>query len=286
MNVLSLFDGISCGMIALERAGIKVDRYVAYEIDEDAIRVSNNNYPLIEHKGDVFAAEYTEGEFDLLIGGSPCTHWSIARASRHDRETTACGIGWELFSQYVRALREVKPKYFLYENNYSMSQEIKEQITKELEVNPIYINSSLVSAQDRKRLYWTNIPNVVQPMDKGIMFKDILEDVPFRELKPFMFGYWGNQRRIDKCSTINRKKAFTCTTSKTHPTQYYLNEDKTMMRNLTITEYERLQTLPDGYTKGVKETSRYKCVGNGWTVDVIAHIFEGLKGADDDNNGF
>ena len=141
----------------------------------------------------------------------------------------------------------------------------------------LYINSNLVSAQDRKRLYWTNIPNVTLPNDKGIMFRDILEDVPFRELKPFMFGYWGEQRRIDRCSTINRDKAFTVTTSKTHPSQYYLNEDRTMMRNLTITEIERLQTLPVGYTSGVKETSRYKGVGNGWTVDVIVHIFKGLS---------
>ena len=276
MRVLSLFDGISCGMVALERAGIHVERYVAYEIEEDAIKISSKNYPQIEHCGDVFKAEYIKGEFDLLIGGSPCTHWSIARSRWEDRETTASGIGWELFSQYVRALREAKPKYFLYENNYSMSNDIKEQITKELGVEPIYINSNLVSAQDRKRLYWTNIPNVTLPNDKGIMLKDILEDVPFRELKPFMFGYWGEQRRIDKCATINRDKAFTATTSKTHPSQYYLNEDRTMMRNLTITEYEKLQTLPVGYTSGVKETSRYKGVGNGWTVDVIAHIFKGL----------
>ena len=277
MRVLSLFDGISCGMVALERADIHVERYVAYEIEEDAIKISSKNYPQIEHCGDVFKAEYKEGEFDLLIGGSHCTHWSIARSRWEDRETTASGIGWELFSQYLRASKEAKPKYFLYENNYSMSNDIKEQITKELGVEPIYINSNLVSAQDRKRLYWTNIPNVTLPNDKGIMLKDILEDVPFRELKPFMFGYWGQQRRIDKCATINRDKAFTVTTSKTHPSQYYLNEDRTMMRNLTITEYEKLQTLPVGYTSGVKETSRYKGVGNGWTVDVIAHIFKNLK---------
>ena len=264
-------------MVELERAGIPVERYVAYEIEEDAIKISNKNYSQIEHCGDVFKADYTKYEgFDLLIGGSPCTHWSIVRSRWNDRETTASGIGWELFSQYVRALKEAKPKYFLYENNYSMSKDIKEQITKELGVEPIYINSNLVSAQDRKRLYWTNIPNVTLPNDKGIMFRDILEDVPFRELKPFMFGYWGEQRRIDRCSTINRDKAFTVTTSKTHPSQYYLNEDRTMMRNLTITEFERLQTLPDGYTSGVKEKSRYKCVGNGWTVDVIAHILGGL----------
>ena len=139
MKVLSLFDGISCGMVALERADIPVERYVAYEIEEDAIKISKKNYPQIEQRGDVFKADFTEFEgFDLLIGGSPCTHWSIARSRWHDRETTASGIGWELFSQYVRALKEAKPKYFLYENNYSMSKDIKEQITKELGVEPIY----------------------------------------------------------------------------------------------------------------------------------------------------
>ena len=136
MRVLSLFDGISCGMVALERANIPVERYVAYEIEEDAIKVSKHNYPQIEHKGDVFAAEYKEGEFDLLIGGSPCTYWSIAKTGGK-RETTSNGIGFDLFMQYVRALKRTKPKYFLYENNFSISQEIKEEITKELGVEPI-----------------------------------------------------------------------------------------------------------------------------------------------------
>ena len=135
MRVLSLFDGISCGMVALKRAGIPVDRYVAYEIEENAIKVSNHNFPEIEHKGDVFKAEYQEGEFDLLIGGSPCTYWSIAKAgggelNGSNRELNASGLGWDLFSQYVRALRENKPKYFLYENNVSMSNEIKERLSR------------------------------------------------------------------------------------------------------------------------------------------------------------
>ena len=130
MKVLSLFDGISCGMVALERVGINVERYVAYEIEENAIKVSKDNYPEIEQKGDVFKATYTEGEFDILIGGSPCTYWSIAKAG-DGRETTSSGFGWELFMQYVRALKEVKPKYFLYENNESMSDGIKNEITKQ-----------------------------------------------------------------------------------------------------------------------------------------------------------
>ncbi len=127
MRVLSLFDGISCGRVALEKLGFNVEKYTAYEIEENAIKVSKFNYPDIVHKGDVFKAEYTEGEFDLLLGGSPCTYWSIAK---NGRETTSSGLGWELFMQYVRALREAKPKYFLYENNYSMNDAIKQEITK------------------------------------------------------------------------------------------------------------------------------------------------------------
>ena len=115
MKVLSLFDGISCGMVALERAGIRVERYVAYEIEESAIKVSKHNYPMIEQMGDVFNATYKEGEFDVLIGGSPCTYWSIAK-SGYGRETTSSGFGFELFMQYVRALKEAKPRWFLYEN--------------------------------------------------------------------------------------------------------------------------------------------------------------------------
>lgn len=112
LKVLSLFDGISCGMVALERAGIPVEKYVAYEIDEDAIKVSKFNYPNIEHKGDVFNAQYQENEYDLLIGGSPCSWWSNARANRNDIERNSEGIGYKFFMQYVRALNETKPKYF------------------------------------------------------------------------------------------------------------------------------------------------------------------------------
>ena len=164
MKVLSLFDGISCGMVALERVGIPVDRYVAYEIEPDAIKVSGHNNTDIEQRGDVFNGDFTEFRgFDLLIGGSPCSWWSNARANRTDKETSPDGIGYKLFSEYVRALKESGVKYFLYENNNSISKEIKDQITKDLGVKPILINSSLVSAQNRKRCYWTNITNVIQP---------------------------------------------------------------------------------------------------------------------------
>lgn len=173
MKVLSLFDGISCGMVALERAGIPVERYVAYEIDKYAVQTSDKNYPMIEHRGDVFDADFTEFQgFDILIGGSPCTYWSI---SNNNRETTPDGIGGQLFMQYVRALKESGCRWFLYENNKSIHQNIKDFISEQLGVKPIMINSALVSGQNRERCYWTNIPGVTQPEDRGIMVEDVLE---------------------------------------------------------------------------------------------------------------
>lgn len=172
MKVLSLFDGISCGMAALERAGIQVEEYAAYEIDKYAIKTSRKNYPQIEHCGDVKKADFTRFRgFDLLLGGSPCTYWSIAK---RDRETTCEGEGFRLFMEYVRALNESQCQYFLYENNHSIHKNIKEEISRQLGVEPIMINSALVSAQSRKRCYWTNIPDITQPNDKGILLTDIL----------------------------------------------------------------------------------------------------------------
>lgn len=262
MKVLSLFDGISCGMVALERAGIPVERYVAYEIEEDAIKVSKSNYPLIEQKGDVFDAIYTEGEFDLLIGGSPCTYWSIAKTDGK-RETTSSGFGFDL-----------------YENNFSISQEIKNEISKHLGVEPILINSSLVSGQSRKRCYWTNIPNVILPEDKGIKLYDVV-DFAAHEFKPvgkWVNTYWGDKKKIDTLKTVKSEKSHTLTTSKTHSMGYYLSEDKKQYCNLSVNDYELLQTLPLGYVDNcdIKSTSKYRAIGNGWTVDVIAHIFSHL----------
>lgn len=183
MRVLSLFDGMSCAMLALMDAGVNVSRYVAYEIDKYAVQTSSHNFPQIEHRGDVFAADFTEFEgFDFLMGGSPCTYWSIAQ--KNNRETEASGMGWELFSQYVRALREAKPKYFIYENNKSMSKAIRASISRTFGFEPICINSALVSAQNRQRLYWCGIrqadgtykkADIPQPEDRGILLKDILE---------------------------------------------------------------------------------------------------------------
>lgn len=173
MRVLSLFDGISCGMLALQRTGIPAEKYDAFEIDKYAVTVSQNNFPDIVQHGNVFDGNFTQFQgYDLLLGGSPCTYWSIARKGR---ETTSDGMGFKLFMQYVRALEESRCRYFLYENNYSIHRNIKDEISKKLGVQPIMINSALVSAQQRKRCYWTNIPNVSQPQDKGILLADILE---------------------------------------------------------------------------------------------------------------
>lgn len=190
MKVLSLFDGMSCGMLAMKSAGIDMtsregeNRYVAYEIDKYAIEVSRHNFPMIEHKGDVFKADFTEYKgFDFVIGGSPCTFWSIAQQPEK-RETEAHGMGWDLFQQYVRAIKEAEPKYFIYENNKSMAPAIRESISGAFGFEPICINSALVSAQNRQRLYWVGIRNedgtyrkadIEQPEDRGIFLKDILE---------------------------------------------------------------------------------------------------------------
>lgn len=184
MNILSLFDGLACGMLAFQKAGVKVDNYYAYEIDKYAIQTATHNFPQIQECGDVFKGDYTQYEgIDYLIGGSVCTYWSIAQ-SPDKRETTASGIGWELFSQYARALHEAKPKYFIYENNKSMSKEIRKAITETFGFEDICINSARVSAQNRQRLYWVgkrnedgtySKVNVDQPKDKGILLKDILD---------------------------------------------------------------------------------------------------------------
>ena len=169
MKVLSLFDGISCGMVALERAGISVERYVAYEIDENAIKVSKHNYPQIEHCGDVTTADFSKyKDFDLLIGGSPCQDL-CGMGSRQGLDGKKSG----LFFEFLRAKNEMNPKYFLLENNASMSKNNKELISHYLGCQPVMINSSDFSAQNRKRLYWTNIP--INEWDKkNIVISDIL----------------------------------------------------------------------------------------------------------------
>ena len=184
MKVLSLFDGMACGMIAMQLAGVEVERYDAYEVDKYAIKAAQHNFPMIKEHGDVFDADFTQYDgVDFLVGGSPCTYWSIAQTK--NRETVASGMGWELFSQYVRALHEAKPKYFIYENNKSMSKQIRASIDEAFGFEAVLINSVLVSAQNRQRLYWVgkrnadgtySKVNVEQPADRGILLKDVLDN--------------------------------------------------------------------------------------------------------------
>lgn len=183
MNIVSLFDGMACGMLAMHGAGVTVNNYWAYEIDKYAIQTATHNFPKIKECGDVFEADFAQyKDIDFLIGGSPCTYWSIAQ--KNNRETEASGMGWELFSQYVRALRDIKPKYFIYENNKSMSKAIRQSITETFGFDAVCINSALVSAQNRQRLYWVGKRNddgtyskinIEQPKDRGIILKDILD---------------------------------------------------------------------------------------------------------------
>ena len=194
MKVLSLFDGMSCGYLAMIAAGIQVDRYDAWEIDKYAVQASKHNFPQIMHHGDVFEADFTEYQgYDFLVGGSPCTYWSIAQ-SPDKRETTASGLGWDLFSQYVRALHEAQPRMFIYENNKSMSKDIRASITETFGFEPICINSALVSAQNRQRLYWVGVRNadgtyrkasIEQPEDRGILLKDVLDSAVARRDKSY-----------------------------------------------------------------------------------------------------
>lgn len=272
MNILSLFDGISCGQIALNRAGIAYDNYFASEIEESAILVTKHNYPNTIHLGDVTKI-YTKDlpNIDLLIGGSPCQ--SFSSAGKLDGFNGKSGLFWE----YMRILKEVKPKYFLLEN-VKMKKEWKDIISNQLGVNPIEINSSLVSAQNRPRLYWTNIPNVTIPKDRNIKLKDVINNnYEFKPLTKWFFTKWGGKMKIDMLRTINNEKSFCVTTNKSHSKNYYLNEDKTKARMLERDEVEKLQTLPIGYTNIASRTNAHKMIGNGWTVDVIAHIFKSLK---------
>ena len=419
MKVLSLFDGMSCGMLAMLEAGLKVDRYVAYEIDKYAVRTSSHNFPMIEQRGDVFQADFTEfAGFDWLVGGSPCTYWSIAQ--KKNRETVASGMGWELFSQYVRALHEAKPKYFIYENNKSMSKAIRASIDETFGFEAVLINSALVSAQNRQRLYWVGKRNpdgtyskvdVEQPEDRGILLRDILEDgiiwqeksytittrccgaIPEDTLKrhrhtmvaepvnitqdgkgqclraayykdgirnmvgntvdrktcvaepvecktiinsipeiaekfgyvPEMFNAYNRAEITDKAPTLstgsmatsscavnrfedvcgyatlcewdesgNPTKAVSAADGKTCAVyevkdgqitikgkQYpiKLKDGYYIIRKLTVRECMRLQTVPEWYEFPVSDSQAYKMLGNGWTVDVIAHILKGLKEA-------
>lgn len=275
MNVLSLFDGMSSGMIALERAGIKVQNYYASEIDKHAIKVSQKNYPNIIQVGDV--CKLSSGDLpsiDLLIGGSPCQSIS----------TLGDGSGLDgksgLFYQYLRLKEEKNPKYFFLENVVGNKEAIK-TISDLVGVEPVLFNSNLVSAQNRSRYYWTNIPFTL-PQDKGIKLKDILDSNPnetslLSEARlRWLLSEKGQECLKKRYASLDPEKA-SCLTARSDASwncNYITRGGK--ITKLTCEEYEKLQTVPVGYTDHVSPSQRYKMLGNGWTIDVIAHIFQGL----------
>ncbi len=376
LNVLSLFDGMSCGRIALERVGIKVNKYYASEIDKHAIKVTQHNYPDTIQLGSVTEIKVTDlPQIDLLIGGSPCQGFSFAGKQLNFEDPRS-----KLFFEFVRLLKECNPKYFLLEN-VKMKKEYQDVITEHLGVEPIEINSNLLSAQNRKRIYWTNIPGVTIPNDKGILLKDIVHEnesidtalsgnyaewfaknaefqlgkkycslspekaitmtarqyaswngnywfeilseyiVPFdktlqildKEVQRGKVGYFRKDSQANRvyyihdkaitltgeagggaakmgqylfgCITPDRvekrqngqrfndgKKFYTLTAQDKHGVLI-----EGYIRKLTPIECERLQTVPDNYSAIVSNSQRYKMLGNGWTVDVIAHVFGGLS---------
>lgn len=284
ITVLSLFDGISCGMVALERAGLPVDRYVAYEIDKYAIKVSQKNYPQIEHCGDVTTADFIQYKgFDLLIGGSPCQSLSIVQSKTRKHLDGKS----KLFFEFVRAKNEVQPTYFLFENVASMNDESRAVISELLGCEPILIDSADFSAQQRPRLYWTNIPVTLDYEKSNAVLGDVLEnDVDEKYFYNHPLTHTDMSKQI--CAIMDFKnhdmhkrifnpafKCHTLTTCGGGNTQKKVY-DNGRARKLTPVEYERLQTLPDNYTDSVANTHRYTTIGNGWTVNVIAHIFKYL----------
>lgn len=282
MNVLSLFDGISCGQVALKRAGIKIDKYYSSEIDKYAIQITQKNFPNTIQLGDITQWRNWEidwSSIDLVIGGSPCQDLSCA-----GKMAGLTGERSKLFFEFIEILghckRFNKKVLFLLENNESMSSDNKEKMSDYIACDSIKINSNLVSAQNRARLYWTNINGggIPLPQDKNIKLSDILtNDRDWRKCGSWVYSKWGDKMKIDTLYKLSAPKSNTLTTSKSHNRNYYLSEDKNQYTNLNIIEWERLQTLPDNYTEGIPNTQRYKCVGNAWTVDVIAHIFRHIK---------
>jgi len=274
INVLSLFDGISCGQIALERAGLEVDNYFASEIDKFALQVAKHNYPNTKHLGDVMQVKGSElPKINLLIGGSPCQGFSFAGKQLNFKDPRS-----KLFFEFVRLLKETKPKYFLLEN-VKMKKEYQDVISQHLGITPVEINSSSFSMQNRRRLYWTNIPilqfdNVSKDCFDGYLYRlghgYIKDEIKFFKKYPALAAQSpATKYRI----VLDLQKANDALKSNS---LNLLRRGSILTRSATPEECEKFQTLPDGYTATLKKGQRYKCIGNGWTVDVIAHIFKGL----------
>lgn len=296
LTVFSCFDGISGARVALDRLGIPVT-YYASEINKYAIKIALKNYPDAIQLGDINSINpYLLPKIELLIGGSPCQDLSVAKRNREGLDGNRSG----LFFNYVRLLYYLKPTYFLLENVASMSKLNRFIISSFLQVDPILINSSLVSAQHRKRLYWTNIKGITQPEDRGLYLKDILIDgytdrhkdlcldacyykgtslQHYREKstrqvifdKPVLKGYYESDRVGNRIyDSIGKSRCLSGVSGRDGGTGFYYTEEG--IRKLLPVECERLQTFPEGYTEGVSNTRRYDCLGNAFTVDVIKHI--------------
>lgn len=318
INVFSAFDGMSCGQLALERADIPYNKYYASEIDKYAIQVTQANYPDTIQLGDITKIDHNQyPTIDLMIGGSPCQGFSFAGKGLNFSDPRS-----RLFFTYVRLLRAINPKYFILEN-VRMRKDVEQVISNMLGCKPLRINSALVSAQNRERLYWTNIPQGEELQDHGIVLSDIIEDGFVDRDKAYCLdaNYWkgGNlksyfekrRRQLVFCGAQRGRyivdgkrqdgkmktagltkqriemrydgKTNTLTTVQKDNNvcygadgrKYYAPEEITH-RKLTPVECERLQTVPDNYTNHVSNTQRYKMLGNGWTVSVVAHILKGL----------
>ena len=277
MNVLSLFDGMSCGQIALNKAGIKYDKYFSSEIDKFAIQVTQHNYPETIQIGDVLNVKGSDlPKIDLMFGGSPCQGFSFAGKRLNFEDPRS-----KLFFEFVRLRDELKPKYFLLEN-VKMKKEHEDVITEHMGVEPIRINSKLVSAQSRERLYWTNVPNIEQPEDKGILVKDILDyTTQHKSLPPktiqAQIHYAKNYKATGKAPTLTRELAHGWGKNITPKCYIEIKAITGEDRLFTPLECERLQTIPDNYSSIVSNTQRFNLLGNGWTVDVITHIFKNME---------
>ena len=261
MKIVSLFDGIACGRVALRNLGIPVESYKASEIDANAMKVAKANFPDIEHVGDVTKLSIPEGTCDLLMAGSPCQGFSLAGKKLNFEDPRS-----KLFFEFVRIWKESKPKYFFLENN-RMKKEHEDIITEIMGVQPLKVNAALVSAQNRPRLFWTNIPNATVPRDKGIMLSSIVGAYEGIWVYPRGFNEGGVQSYKGKCPTIT-------ISSWEHNFFLMVNGQKVAFGPETV---EQIQGLPIGYTATVSKSQRFKRVGNGWSIPVIEHLFQGLK---------
>tara|TARA_R110000851_G_C12985592_1_gene556801 strand:- start:41 stop:889 length:849 start_codon:yes stop_codon:yes gene_type:complete len=269
MNVVSYFDGISCGQIALDKLNIEVSNYFAYEIDEKSISITQRNYPKTKQMGSVVDADLSILPIiDLLIGGSPCQGFSSSGKKLNFEDPRS-----KLFFEFVKAKEILKPKYFFLEN-VVMKKEYKDIISKYLGCEPIVINSSLVSAQNRVRLYWTNIPNIAELKDRNITVKTSLGiDKPIGQMQAFPRNYKKlGLKRVERFEERTDSKS-NCCLARSDKNLYKTDNG---LKKLTVKHYEILQGIPLEYTKGECDSQRYKMIGNGWNIDTVIHFFKEL----------